>query len=243
MSGSNFYALPENVFGDRLRLVGEEAHHVYTVCRYRKGDVIRVVDGQGHAYLTLLEEVGSKVVEGQVIGVKKGQAEPPVRITLAQSIPKGHRFDLIVEKGTEIGVYSIIPMLTDRVLVHPDGFDARLARWRRIAIAAMKQSGRSVLPQITPVMTFEEVLYRIGDYDLSLIAWEDEQRGAIRDWVDQGAVDVLLLIGPEGGFTPQEIEKAREAGVKPISLGPRRLRTETAGVVALSLLLYELGDL
>ena len=156
--------------------------------------------------------------------------------------PKGQRFDLVVEKATEIGVHTLIPMVTARSVVRPSARDDRWTRWQRIAISAMKQCGRTFLPRITPVMGFGEVLAQVGHHDLGLIAWEGAEGEPLERWMPR-AGKVLLLIGPEGGFTPQEVEEAQRRGIKAISLGPRRLRAETAGIVALSLVLHHLGDL
>lgn len=237
----NFYVLPENVGEKRVSIRGEEARHISRVLRHKTGDRIWVVDGVGLEYEIELEGVTSRLVEGKILRRRTGQKEPVVKVTLAQSIPKGSRMDYLIEKATELGVDRIIPVISARSQVVPEG-GSRAKRWRRIALSAMKQSGRSVLPGVDEVTPLEKALRYIPEQNLSLIAWEGGGE-RLRDVVPPGVEKVLLFVGPEGGFPASEVKLATKMGAVAVSLGERVLRSETAGIALLALLLYELGDL
>jgi 16S rRNA (uracil1498-N3)-methyltransferase len=260
---TNFYVNPENVGKDTLKIVGEEAKHIVTVLRYQKGEIIDVVDGCGVKYKVLIQDWGKDYVEGKILLKIRRENEPIVHLTLAQAICRGVRMDFLIEKATEIGVSSIIPILTEKSLVkinkisEENSWDSLTAkgkkeRWRRLAIASMKQSLRSILPDLQNPTKFEDLLPKIKTFDLSLIAsFEkgaknlrkcDELKRGLRSSKDP-LRHVLLMVGPEAGFTEDELSKAKAFGAIPVTLGSRRLRTETAGVVFSSLVLYELEDL
>jgi len=201
------------------------------------------LDGEGRAYQVRILSATAKTATGKIIQTRRSLGEPVAEITLAQSVLKGDRFDWLVEKCTELGVRRIIPLQTETTIVKAT--PPKRSRWRRIAIAAMKQSGRTVLPEISPPKTFLQVIamgaackYRLiahaGGESLDFHRQEDGPRMKSR---------ALLVVGPEGGFTEEEIARAKENGFTPIGLGPRRLRSETAGVVLSTLLLSHLGEL
>lgn len=238
---STFYVLPENVRAEKITILGGEAHHISRVLRYAVGDRLSAVDGRGMEYEVELEAVSSRRVEARILRKRKGEKDPSTKVTLAQAIPKGSKMDYLVEKATELGVDRLIPVISARSQVLPDG-DSKVRRWQRIALGAMKQSGRSILPRVDGVARLAQVVESIPEQDLSLIAWEEGGR-KLRDVIRRGVERVLLFVGPEGGFPHQEVKLAVEKGAEPVSLGQRILRAETAGVVLLALLLYELGDL
>lgn len=245
---TNFYTSPENISDETLSIKGEEARHILTVLRYKAGDVISVVDGRGTRYRVLIEKATPDFLQGRIISEVSTENEPAHQITLAQAICKQQRMDFLIEKATEIGVSSIIPVLTERSLVKiggPAKQKAKIDRWRRLAIASMKQSLRTVLPKIQDIIKFDQLLSRIESYDLCLIASLEEDSKSIRecDELKRKLKSVLLIVGPESGFTDEELSQAKAQGAIPITLGARRLRTETAGVVILSLVLHQLGDL
>ncbi len=260
---TNFYVNPENVSKDSLKIVGEEAKHIITVLRYKKGEKIDVVDGCGMQYKVLIEDLGKDYVEGRILSKKKREKEPIAHVTLAQAICKGVRMDFLIEKATEIGVSAIVPILTENTVVKmsktvkkngPSSLAAKrkMERWRRLAVASMKQSLRSVLPDIQSPVQFDDLLPRIKTFDLSLIASLEKGarslkefdviRKRLRDPKDS-LRKVLIMVGPEAGFTEDELCKAKDFGAIPITLGLRRLRAETAGIIFSSLVLYELEDL
>jgi 16S rRNA (uracil1498-N3)-methyltransferase len=268
---TNFYVNPENVGKDSLKIVGEEAKHILTVLRRQKGETIDVVDGCGVKYKVLIQDLGKDYVEGEIISKKRRENEPIVHLTLAQAICKGMKMDFLVEKVTEIGVSSIIPILTENTVVKIGkiieengsasfGFaqdkspaaKRKTERWRRLAIASMKQSLRSILPNIRNPIKFDDFLPKIKTFDLSLIASLEKGAKSLRECDElkkrvrnrnDSLRNVLIMVGPEAGFTENELSKAKSFGAIPITLGLRRLRTETAGIVLSSLVLYELEDL
>ena len=221
---------------------GAEFVHLTRVLRKRKGDLAWATDGLGGQYEFQITAVEKGHAVGRILKTKRMAGEPAVEVTLAQAILKGGRFEFVVEKGTEIGVRRFIPLITQR------GIAARTPskhiRWRRIALAAMKQSGRSILPEVTQAMDIREALSFLEKAELKLIAHEKGGK-SLRDLVasEKRITTVALLIGPEGGFTDREVQHAREAGFQTLSLGPRRLRSETAGIVAVTLVLGILGEL
>ncbi len=245
---TNFYTPVDKISGDCLTIDGEEAKHILSVLRHGCGDMIDVVDGRGTKYRVLIEEVSRDFLEGKILSRKQMENEPVCRVTLAQSICRKERMDFVVEKATEIGVGAIIPLTTERSLIKVSGASRekkKIERWKRIAIAGMKQSLRTILPEIHDIIPFEQVLPEIKNYDLCLIGSLDKDSISIKECEQLRSKlrNVLLVVGPEAGFTEEELSQAKTRGAIPISLGTRRLRTETAGVVFLSLVLHQLGDL
>jgi 16S rRNA (uracil1498-N3)-methyltransferase len=260
---TNFYVNPENLGEDTLKIVGEEARHIVCVLRHQRGETIDVVDGCGTKYKVLIQDLGKDYVEGKILSKKKRESEPIVHLTLAQAVCKGMKMDFLIEKATEIGVSAIVPILTEKGTVKMDKIaeengstsaDARrkTERWRRLAIASMKQSLRSVLPDIQNPIKLDDFLPKIKSFDLSLIASLKKGAKSLRECGElkkrltdrkDRLPSVLIMVGPEAGFTEDELSKATALGAIPITLGLRRLRAETAGIVFSSLLLYELEDL
>lgn len=238
------YVPPEAIVDDRAVLTdGEEYRHLVRVLRKRPGDRVTFVDGTGWVYDGEIEQVGPAAV-GLRVTRRRDETEPDVRVTLAPALLKGNRLDFVIEKATEIGVDGIVPMRTARTIVEQDAAsgEARRARWQRLALSAMKQSLRSWLPPVAPVAEFSEVIARASAYDLAVIAWE----GETLDGIPAALADrprprrVLVLVGPEGGFDRTEVDAARHAQVSPVSLGARRLRADTASLVALTVLMTAL---
>ncbi len=245
---TNFYTNPEKINKETLTIDGDEARHILSVLRHGAGDEIDVVDGRGTKYRVLIDEVSRDFLQGRILSRTRMENEPQCHITLAQAICRKEKMDFLVEKTTEIGVASIIPIVTETNLVKVGEASReknKIDRWRRLAIAAMKQSLRTVLPEIHDVTPFDQLLPRIGNFDLCLIASLDKDAKNVRDCEQLKTKPdrVLLIVGPEAGFTDEELSKAKAQGAIPISLGSRRLRTETAGVVFLSLALHQLAGL
>lgn len=236
-----FYVRPQDVHGDQLSLVGQEAKHACSVLRMGRGERLKAVDGMGLEYLADITFISSHVAHARILKTTRRVREPICRLTLVQGVIKRGRMDIVVEKATELGVVSIIPLVTERSVVRP-GKD-KVDRWRRVALAAMKQSGRSVLPSIEEVMDLPTAIEMSRDSDVAIVAWEGEQKVSIADVIEPNFRTVMLLVGPEGGFSFQEIELCKAADMQVVSLGLRRLRSETATIVALSIVLHRLGDL
>jgi 16S rRNA (uracil1498-N3)-methyltransferase len=245
---TNFYTDPEKVGKNSLTVDGDEAKHILSVLRYERGDEIGVVDGRGTRYQAEIVKTSKNSLEAKILSRTRMVNEPHCRVTLAQAVCRQERMDFVIEKATEIGVFSIVPMLTERGVVKVTGSQQRkrkIERWRRIAIAAMKQSLRTVLPEIQDFTEFDDLMVRSNHYDLCLIASLKKSSKNLSECrqLKNGLKDVLLIVGPEAGFTDRELSRAEAAGAVSVSLGLRRLRAETAGVVFSSLVLHRLADL
>lgn len=237
-----FYTPPENFVGEFVELSGAEHHHLTRVLHHKIGDRVTVVDGAGNAAvdgeIVFSDRAGTRI---KIHTLTQNLGEPAVHLTLAQAVPKGARFDWVVEKATEIGVSAFIPLLSEHSEVHPGS--GKIERWRRLALAAMKQSCRSVWPEVNEPTSFFELCQTIKNFDLAILAHPTEN-DILKDLAGQTMPQkVLLMVGPEGGFTEEEIEAAQKSGCKLLSLGPRRLRAETAGLVAATKVLSVWGPL
>jgi 16S rRNA (uracil1498-N3)-methyltransferase len=202
------------------------------------GDPLELLDGKGAVYLAEIEKIEKMKIACRILESRKSIVESRIKITLAQTLPKARKMDFIIEKCTELGVNKIIPMLTERTIVK----SAKIDRWRKIAKEAAEQSGRADIPEIASLIPFEEILKMKSQFDLAIIPWELEKEISLKNILTtHGPNNLLVLIGPEGGFSQKEIDLARKAGFISISLGKRILRTETAGMAVLSMLMYEKG--
>lgn len=239
-----FYAPPEQIVGDTILLRGEELHHLRSSLRKQSGDRVAIVDGRGTCYRVELERVDREGGEGHILGRTTMWGEPHLKLTVATAVPKGSRIEYAIEKGTELGVCRFVPLRTGRSVAASS--PAKIARWQRLALAAMKQSRRSVLPEIEAESLLRDVLDRFRPLRYRFVA-VPSGRGLDglrrRHEVGQEAGEAVVLIGPEGGFSDDELSAAADAGFAPLSLGPRRLRTETAAIAAATLILYAAGEL
>ena len=239
-----FFIDSEDLRDGEALISGREARHVSEVMRLGSGDRLVLFDGSGLEYSGTIKSVSRG---GKEVRVALGEARAVPRenipaITLAQAIPKKSKMDQIVEKATELGVGRIIPMLTERTVVRPEGRSGEKAveRWRRIAVEASKQCGRSVVPDIGEITDLEDVLGSRGDFDLLLMACLSEESLPLRQVIPRPlSGNMIVMIGPEGDFTPREIERAGENNFVSISLGNRVLKSDTAGLFMLSVLIYE----
>lgn len=231
-----YYTPPDRVSGTHLSITGDEFSHLTHVMRKKPGDVFHVVDGAGTLYRVNIERIEPGSVLCATLSREESPSEPSRRLTLAVGLLKQTaRFDMLVEKCTELGIWSIVPLITERTIARR----ARSDRWHKLALAAMKQSGRSVLPAILNPVTFQEFLPTPEPDSLRLIAHETIASPSLRELTTPGQPRAYVCIGPEGGFTEREIRGALEAGFTPVGMGLRRLRTETAAIVAVASLLQE----
>ncbi|MCC7202628.1 MAG: 16S rRNA (uracil(1498)-N(3))-methyltransferase [Nitrospirae bacterium] len=232
-----------------MRITGELLKHLRDSLRIKKGEMIFCVDEDGTKYAVLATHTGHDLFVGEIIKTTGKSKCPAVSIHLVQSLPKGPKIDFIIQKTTELGVNSITPLVSERTVVkiEKERVEDRLRRWKKIALEAAQQSNRLDVPDITPPVSLHNYITSFRKGDLNLLLYEGEKnkgiKGAICDAreAEDGVKTIILLIGPEGGFTHEEVEMAVNAGFTPVSLGSRILRTETAPVVALSILQYEFG--
>jgi len=239
-----FFTVKENISNGFIVLKDSDASHILKVLRLKVGDQVEVLDGEGSLYLVNLTDINNKSIKGEVLSSEKINTESPLKIHLGQSLIKGNGFDVILRKSVELGVRSIIPLITERTVVKSDS-EKKIVRWKKIIEESSKQCGRSSIPQISKnITTLETFFQKTKNSDLKLIFWELEKNKRLGDInPKEKPSTVSVLIGPEGGFTVKEFETARNYGFLSLGLGPRIFRAETAPLVALSLLQGKWGDL
>lgn len=246
-SMNKFFVDSENVQENRIIITGDDVNHITKVLRLRKGEKIQISDGRGREYICLIEETGKKEIISIIEEVFDNCTESTLNITLFQGLPKSQKMEFIIQKCVEIGVKAVQPVITERVVVKTDNRDlsGKLERWQRISEEAAKQSDRGIIPKVLPPITFKEALEQLKAMDLAVVPYERENSLGLRDALSHSnnPTDIGILIGPEGGFEEYEIEQCSGRGVKSVTLGPRILRTETAGIVASTIILYQLGDM
>jgi len=241
-----FYVPYPKIEKGKLKVEGQSVKHIRNVLRLRKGDEITVFDGSGKEYEgTIVGETPSFVIMA-IQEIFPSKTESPLEITLAQSLLKGEKMDYLIQKATELGVKEIFPFFSARSIPLLEGSkrSARLRRWVKIAIEASKQCGRGVVPVIQPIQEYSGLLLSASQESLRLILWERE--GArLREVLTnfKAKTKVFFMVGPEGGFSQEEVENAKQAGFLPISLGERILRSETVSLSLLSIFQYEWGDM
>jgi len=252
---ARFFINPEQKNDNKVEIVGDDVKHITKVLRLKPGAEITVLDGTGQEFQVILEDCLKERVMGRVISQFEPKVEPKYQVTLIQGLPKGDKMDLIVQKCTELGIRNIIPVNTERSIVKIDAKRAekKVKRWQKIAKEAAEQSKRSIIPTVSELKNLSNALENIKGKGLLLMPWEGEKSQGIKEVLkheikietagENLVKEIFLVIGPEGGFSEQEAEAAGALGAITISLGPRILRTETAGLAALTMVLYELGDL
>lgn len=241
----HFYVEPEAVLENMVRITGADVNHIKNVLRMHPGEQIMILDGSGTEYRCEIESIEDEIL-ARILETKKTEAELSVRLLLFQGLPKKDKMELIIQKAVELGVSEIIPVLTKRTVVKLEDKkkeQKKLERWQAIAEAAAKQSGRGIIPKVCDAVKFTEAVKMAGELEEALIPYElaegmDEARERIRGL--HGKKTVGIFIGPEGGFEEDEIALAAKAGIHPITLGKRILRTETAGLCILSVIMFEL---
>lgn len=235
--------------GSNFRLTGEESKYIAKVLRLVEGERVIISSSNGPEYLTTIEAIEKKSVLLKVESIDETKRESKLDITLCQSLPKSKKMDLIIQKCTELGVRRFIPFTSSRSVSRPDSKEGseKVKRWEKIALEACRQCGRRFIPPLENVIKFDELLGNMSSLDnektLKLIPWESEDNKSLRQLSHIDVEKVMLLIGPEGGFSKEEVERAKKVGFIPISLGSRLLRTETAGLATVSMLQYIWGDM
>jgi len=240
---------PEMTGGETvIQSDGKDFHYLKTVLRLGEGRELRLFDGKGGEWRAVIEKYGDQSASLRILK-KEAPSPPPIEITLAQSLPKSDKMDFIIQKGTELGVGRIIPFISSRSVPRPDAGrrENRLNRWRRIAAEAARQCGRSVVPEMTDILSFDEMLQHRGENTLGMVFWEGEEERSLKSLLQSETgrerTGFFIVIGPEGGFSRDETDRAVSRGFLTVTLGPRILRTETAPLTILSILQYERGSL
>jgi len=240
-----FRIRPEDVAGDRVTLSAEETRHLTRVLRLGVGEVVEALDGAGTMLTVRIERVDRRGAQAVVLARAPHRTESPLRLTLAQGMAKGDKLEGIIRMATELGATTIVPLGTARTVltIERGGGARRLARWRRVAQEAAKQSGRSVVPDVTPPQTLEAWLAAREATDVLVCLWEGAEAPLVSRLPKPPVTHATLVVGPEGGLEPGEAQALEKAGAILGNLGSRILRTETAGPVGLALLQERYGDL
>ena len=253
-----YFVTPEQLGESQVVLTGDDAHHIGRVMRMEPGDTIIISDGRDRAAEATITSIAAGRVEAEISSWLSFDSEPLWEVTIAQSLPKGDKMELVIQKGTEIGAFAFIPFQSERIIVQYDEKKEakRIERWSKIAKEAAEQAHRSRIPAVEQVLSWRKLIAAIPDYDLALFCYEKENStggAGICDAV--GTIEKVkaatkyrgrvccLIVGPEGGFTEREADEAEKAGAKIVGLGKRILRTETASIVGLACLMYESGEM
>lgn len=240
-----FFVTPDQVEETCIHITGSDVNHIKNVLRMREKEKFKVSDGNNRKYICEICRMTADEVLAGIISEEEADNELPSKLYLFQGLPKSDKMELIIQKAVELGVYEIVPVETKRAVVRLDAKKAakKIERWNGIAESAAKQSGRNIIPEVTGVKSFSEAVSYAGELDLALIPYElAEGMQATREVIGKimPGQSVGIFIGPEGGFDTAEVAGAQEAGIIPVTLGKRILRTETAGLTMLSILMYHL---
>lgn len=243
----HFFIADGQVHGSEIEILGADVNHICNVLRMKPGEVILVSDSQGMEYTCEITRLDREHVIAQIMDVQNQSHELPVEITLYQGLPKADKLELIIQKAVELGAVRIVPVSMRRSIVKLDSKkeEAKQKRWNSIAQSAAKQSKRSIIPKVSKVLTYAQAWQEAIELDYVLVPYElAEGMEGTRQVLSRlrPNTKIGIFIGPEGGFDESEIELAREQGAKIISLGRRILRTETAGMAAISMLTYVLDE-
>lgn len=232
-----FFTKSDYIEDKELKIVGEDVSHISKVLRMSAGDNIIVCDGEGNDYDAVITSISKTEVIAEITGKYVCDAEPCVDVTLYQALPKQGKMEYIIQKNTELGVNKIVPVYTKRCVVKPSD---KTERWSKVAESAAKQCGRGIIPHVMPVITFDEAIKQMQEYDLALMPYECEEENGLKKVLQSSEYKkVSIFIGPEGGFDLKEVETAISSGVKTVTLGKRILRTETAASAVLPIIMYE----
>lgn len=237
-----FFLLSEKPQNGSFEISGDDAKHISFSLRMRCGEHLTVCDGEGMDYDCEITSMDGKTVQLRVVSSHPTATESPVKTRLYQSVPKGDKFDYIVQKAVELGVSEIVPVYSSRCIVKPDAKseEKRIARLGKIAEEAAKQCGRGIVPQILPHMRYADAVRSCGEN--AFVCYEDEKAYSMKAYLyefsEKGGKTLSFFVGPEGGYTPEEISLASQNGIASVKLGARILRSETASGFVLSSITY-----
>ncbi len=243
---SRFYVEDPDWVGDEIEIFGGEARHIQKVLRLKKGDEIVLFDGKGMEYWGTIESQSLNRITVNIGKTSTPRRESPIEVILGQGLLKGDKMDYVLQKTTEMGVSAVLPFISSRTVPNLGGEKSvrRWNRWKKIVLESAKQCGRTVPPKVEAIRDLDSILeWPVRDL-VKLILWEKEEMSLKEriGEIDKKSRTFLFLVGPEGGFCESEISAAKGNGFIPVGLGPRILRSETAGVAMLSILQYEFGD-
>lgn len=245
---SIFYVKNEQIDGEKAVIIGGDVKHIRDVLRYNVSDILDICDDDGVRYTTKITGFDKETVFLDVIEKSDFTTEPSINVTLFQGMPKADKLELIIQKTTELGVSAVVPVITERTVVKFDEKDInkKVERWNKISQEAGKQSGRQKIPVVEKPIKLKNLIENISKYDILLLPYECEKemtlKSALRN-LKEKCKNVAIFIGPEGGFSEEEVDMLTNLdNVRKVTLGPRILRTETAGIATVAMVLYELQD-
>ena len=243
---SRFFTDPENIGANTITIDNtDDLHHMMKVLRLKEGDEVDVSDGVRWEYRARIESLSREEAEILILDKQAFASEPSVKVTLFQGIPKQGKMETIIQKCVELGVYEIVPVFMDRTVVVDRGkFGRKIERWNKVSAEAVKQCRRGIIPKVGEAVRMPDVIERFSEFDLILIPYENEMKTTMKQVLRacsrEKPSSIAVLIGPEGGFSDAETEDVISAGGRSVTLGKTTLRTETAGMAALSMIMYEL---
>ncbi len=243
----HFFVNPEQIDDEHVCINGSDVNHIKNVLRMKVQDEILVSNGQDRDYYCQIESISEDEIKARIMDVDFEGTELPCELYLFQGLPKADKMEMIIQKAVELGVKEIIPVATKRCVVKLDDKkqESKIKRWQGISESAAKQSRRMIIPKVTNVMPFKEAIKYASNMELAVIPYENykdmKETGKILSQVEKKS-KIAIFIGPEGGFEENEIDFAMENGVRPICLGKRILRTETAGLAILSVLMFRIEE-
>lgn len=242
-----FFVDKENILEDSVVIEGQDVNHIKNVLRMKTGEEILVSDGNDREYRCSIEEISCDAVKAKIIDIDGPCRELPVKVYLFQGLPKGDKFETVIQKMVELGAYEIVPVTTKRAIVKLDEKKAtnKVKRWNTIAESAAKQSKRGIIPKVADVCSFKQAVAKAEELDMIIIPYEEaENMEYTRQVIAQikPGMTVGIFIGPEGGFAKEEVEEVLSKGGSSVTLGRRILRTETAGMAIMSVIMFALEE-
>lgn len=244
-----FFVKENQINNDKIEIIDEDVNHIKNVLRLSIGEKIKICDSDNKVnYICEISEISKQNVICNILEKAQNEAEGNVELCIYQGLPKADKMELIIQKGTELGVSSFIPVAMKRSIVKLDGKDEikKNERWQKIAEVAAKQCGRDLIPEVKHVQRINDIIDDIKNYDLLMVAYELEETNYIKEELKgldkKESYKIAIVIGPEGGLEAEEVEKIKAAGAKVISLGKRILRTETVAMQVASIIMYELEN-
>lgn len=242
-----FYVNKEDILDGKIIINNEDVKHIRNVLRLNKDDILVICDGENTDYKVKITNINKNEIITEILDIEKTKTESNLNISLYQGLPKSNKMDLIIQKATELGVKEIIPVLTSRTVVKINDKkkeSKKIERWQKIATEASKQCRRGIVPKIKDVITFDEMILNIKNEDNIIVPYENEKNKTLKNTLQNiKGNKINIIIGPEGGFDIEEVDILSDINASIVTLGPRILRTETAGLTAIAITMYELGDL
>ena len=244
-----FFVNEEQLNGEKIKIIGKDVNHIKNVLRKKVGNELTICStSNGKDFLCEITKIEEELITCKIKEILENNVEPDVEVTIMQGIPKADKMELIIQKSVELGVYDIIPIEMKRCVAKLNKKDSykKIERWQKIAEVAAKQSGRNKIPNIKQVIDLKNVCNLLNKYDIVLLAYENEKENTLKQVLNQlkekhkEYKKIAVIIGPEGGIDPEEVNILQESGAITITLGKRILRTETVALSVLSIIMYEL---